>query len=763
MRAALTSLREAVLGPPPASAVAVVDRGAVSFALVWQALWLVADPAFWPTRQASLLVAGFLLAPAITWAALLAAHLRGSERARRWARVANVGSLFVALAAVLLWEASQPVPEWSSVSNFAALPAGLAGLLFGWRVAWAWVAGVVVLEVVAIFQVAVIRTGVPADATDLLYPGLALTTGVLTIAARHLVMSDAVRADAAASALARAEADRLAAEGVERALRREERVLHETVLNTLTAVSRGGLGARPHLRDRLTQRCAESAQVLRDLRQRTDPELAVEPSEHRLDRDLMGCLLDLGLEGVSLDVDCAPLDAVPPVAYDALRTATREALSNVQRHAEADHVTLRARVSADGPASDVQVEIVDDGRGFDPRAASGLGLLTSVRQAMADVDGSAEVESTPGEGTRVSLRWRAPEADDAGAFLPSTIGFAVPVLVSFGLYSLAVLVAGWPAVVAPLQDLAAFALAVGLGVLVVRTARRGPVPGWVVVTVTILSAVVYALQTRSTAAEATGPWVDWSSGAIAALFLVVIAIGPGWAWLVVVPAWLVIQGDVLHEVVAPGTAVLLAAALFGRSTRRYSGRIERIRREQAAQETALAVARDSVFRMRRRYAAMRESTAIALLDGLASGALDPDDPEVRRQAALEERFIRTLIRVDPSVDDVHALATSLAVRARRRGLFLDVDVTSDGSASGEGGFGAESLSRAVDCAQPGEQARFTAGVEGDDLVIRLVVPVLTAHRQEMMSLAIPGIDLGPATGESEAMLWEIRRPTETAP
>ena len=761
MRAALTRLRDAVLGPAPASAVAVVDRGSVSFALVWQALWLIADPAFWPTRQESLLLAACLLAPVLTWAALLATHLRGTERRRRWARTANVVALVVAVAVVLLGEASQPAPDWSSASNFAALPAGLAGLLFGWRVAWGWVAGVVVLEVVAIFQVAVIRTGVPAEATDLLYPGLAFTTGVLTMTARHFVMADAVRADAAGTALRRAESDRLATEGVERALRREERVLHETVLNTLTAVSRGGLGTRPDLRARLTERCAESAQVLRDLQERTDPDLALEPSEHRLDRDLVGSLIDLGLDGVAVDVDCAPLASVPPMAYVALRTATREALSNVLRHARADHVTLRAWVASD--ASDVHVEVVDDGRGFDPRTADGLGLITSVHQAMADVDGSAEVESAPGGGTRVGLSWQALEAAVPAAFRPSTLGFAVPVLASFGLYSLAVLVAGWPAVVAPLQDLMAFALAVGLGLLVVWEARRGPVPGWVVIVVAILGAVVYTLQTRATSADASGPWVDWSSVAIAALFLVVVTIGPGWAWLVVVPAWLLIQGDVLHEVLAPGTAVLLAAALFGRSTRRNSARIELTRRAQATQETALAVARDSVFRMRGRYGAMRESTAVGLLDDLASGAADPDDEGVRRQAALEERFIRTLIRVDPSVDEVRRLATMLAVRARRRGLFLDVEVTTERAPEVHGGLGSESLSRAVDCAQPGEQARFTARVEGDHLVVRLVVPVLAAHRHEMMSLDVPGIDLGPSTGESEAMLWEIRRPMVGAP
>ena len=76
----------------------------------------------------------------------------------------------------------------------------------------------------------------------------------------------------------------------------------------------------------------------------------------------------------------------------------REGVSNAARHSGAGHVTVTLDVT-----EDVVVEIVDDGRGIDPRAArSGL---RNLEQRACRHGGEAAVEPLPDGGTR--LRWSA--------------------------------------------------------------------------------------------------------------------------------------------------------------------------------------------------------------------------------------------------------------------------------------------------------------------------------------------------------------------
>ena len=80
----------------------------------------------------------------------------------------------------------------------------------------------------------------------------------------------------------------------------------------------------------------------------------------------------------------------------------RELLFNVVKHAEADRVRLRSRRREDGRAV---VEVVDDGKGFDPEALDqeeGFGLY-SVRNRLEMFDGHLELASTPGEGTQATI------------------------------------------------------------------------------------------------------------------------------------------------------------------------------------------------------------------------------------------------------------------------------------------------------------------------------------------------------------------------
>jgi two-component system, NarL family, sensor kinase len=82
----------------------------------------------------------------------------------------------------------------------------------------------------------------------------------------------------------------------------------------------------------------------------------------------------------------------------------RELLSNVVKHSGAAHVEVLVAVDAER----VELEVRDDGRGFDPsrRAASlldGRIGLASSEQRVESAGGTFLVESAPGDGTTVRV------------------------------------------------------------------------------------------------------------------------------------------------------------------------------------------------------------------------------------------------------------------------------------------------------------------------------------------------------------------------
>ncbi len=89
---------------------------------------------------------------------------------------------------------------------------------------------------------------------------------------------------------------------------------------------------------------------------------------------------------------------VQPEAEFALLRAAQEALANVARHAHATRVGLTISYMENEVALDVR----DDGVGFDPDTAGhGFGLV-AMRQRIAALSGTLQVESEPGNGTAVS-------------------------------------------------------------------------------------------------------------------------------------------------------------------------------------------------------------------------------------------------------------------------------------------------------------------------------------------------------------------------
>ncbi len=88
---------------------------------------------------------------------------------------------------------------------------------------------------------------------------------------------------------------------------------------------------------------------------------------------------------------------LPGKTGQELTRLVQEALTNVRRHAEARHV--RVELGLDGGLA--YVEVSDDGRGFDAEMAGpGIGRQ-SMRHRALELGGEFDLESVPGEGTRV--------------------------------------------------------------------------------------------------------------------------------------------------------------------------------------------------------------------------------------------------------------------------------------------------------------------------------------------------------------------------
>jgi signal transduction histidine kinase len=108
----------------------------------------------------------------------------------------------------------------------------------------------------------------------------------------------------------------------------------------------------------------------------------------------------------------AALDLTPDIETTLYRIA-QEALTNVAKHAKAEHVD----VVLDMRGGCVSLIVEDDGVGFDRDETwvKGCGVgLVGMRERAALVEGTVQVESAAGRGTRVIVHVPLPAVAHAG-------------------------------------------------------------------------------------------------------------------------------------------------------------------------------------------------------------------------------------------------------------------------------------------------------------------------------------------------------------
>jgi signal transduction histidine kinase len=138
----------------------------------------------------------------------------------------------------------------------------------------------------------------------------------------------------------------------------------------------------------------ELDRLLGFLRQEDDVDrLAPQPSLHRLE-DLTseiaaaGLLVDLRIEG-----DVRP---VPPTVEVSAYRMIQEALTNTVKHADASRVSVTIRYLP----TDVEVEVLDDGRARDTGRRAGHGLI-GMRERAKLLNGRLQVGPAPDGGFSV--------------------------------------------------------------------------------------------------------------------------------------------------------------------------------------------------------------------------------------------------------------------------------------------------------------------------------------------------------------------------
>lgn len=357
---------------------------------------------------------------ASVWAAAVMAYLR-----RRWP-----APLFACLDSAVYVALALSCQE--------CVPPSLRGHAYSWLVIAmsgqllvpAWYAPAAVSVPLALAAPAAYWAGA-VQATGAVSRTTTVATILLAVVASvHLYGRRALSGRAAEADAALAKADRAASEqyvilsrNIER--REHERLLHDTVLNTLTALARAGSGDAAGVVSRCRRDVALIEAALNDP---DDADRATGHSRGDMAGRVRAVAAEMRARGLTVHVavDASPGPASPapdvpaPVAA-AIANAVREALSNVAAHAGTGEAWVEVSLPAPGR---LQVTVRDRGAGFDPADIdrTRLGLRRSIAERMADCGGQASIWSAPGQGTVASLSWPASAGPDpAGPARPALV------------------------------------------------------------------------------------------------------------------------------------------------------------------------------------------------------------------------------------------------------------------------------------------------------------------------------------------------------
>ena len=187
--------------------------------------------------------------------------------------------------------------------------------------------------------------------------------------------------------------------------RQSARLLHDTVLATLTLLAHSGVGVAP---DALRQQAQDDARLLRQLRlgATPTPQSSGTYNLNPVEETVLGTTLQsvkqrFGRMGLDVSWHGTGQVLLPSDVLDAFLLALAECLENVRRHSG----VTEAHVTITDDDTTVRAMITDSGVGFelDDVDSARLGLKESVVGRLKEVGGRARLFSSPGSGTTVVL------------------------------------------------------------------------------------------------------------------------------------------------------------------------------------------------------------------------------------------------------------------------------------------------------------------------------------------------------------------------
>ncbi|MFU8945596.1 sensor histidine kinase [Mycetocola zhadangensis] len=187
-------------------------------------------------------------------------------------------------------------------------------------------------------------------------------------------------------------------------------LVHDTVLASLQAADRARRPEEAALAVSMASDAIKRLATMDDPMTDAAETASLESLVSGLER--YGAALDVPFN-ITLDA-ASDLEISYPVAQNLYLAAT-QAMANSAQHAggadAARQVNRSVTVTIQGDEG-VDIEISDDGVGFDRLSIepNRLGLRVSIIERVVAVGGTVELDSAPGQGTRISIRWTAADA-----------------------------------------------------------------------------------------------------------------------------------------------------------------------------------------------------------------------------------------------------------------------------------------------------------------------------------------------------------------
>lgn len=470
-----------------------------------------------------------------------------------------------------------------------------------------------------------------------------------------------------------AELRRRVAQAVRSYEREQFALLHDTAASTLLMVGR----ETPISPDRLAAQARRDLAVLN-----TRPSTLTRPIELRaaLREQARGARTSVRIHGT-------PALWVEGELGMAVVAATREALNNVDRHADATEISVEVRQDS--------VVVGDNGSGFIPTASTtGRGIAESIVGRMERVGATANVHSVPGRGTSVGLSWadtaQCRQTRESGHD-PDRLIERVRIDYGYTLVSLALLIVVltvpftlahdlYPAVQIGLAVLAALSCLVALPTLNATHSRLRPLAVAALFLVTVAQPALLPPSLLGNTAQWSLFTVGWCLSALMLGFPLRTAItilGANWVLACAVTFAREPSGTILISLGFLGACLLVMQAFAQAANAIIVGAAYATHTETQARLDLLTEQRVAAALQaedRRRYADLRRSV-IPLLTKLSRGS--PVDAALRRQARAELQRIRTLLNRASTFDHrlLHALRPAVDA-ATSRNVEVDVQVRS---------------------------------------------------------------------------------------